>query len=559
MRAILTLRECFSEYALQTGAVNLIDTSPNYGVESESMVGMTLRNLMDANRIAREEIIVTTKIGPLRQGGALDAVKARAAKGRPFANMTLLTPEIGYCWDPEYIEFQLTKTLKTMQLDCIDLVMIDTPELLLPEKSNENVIGQLYRMLQGAMAHLEQEVKRGRIQYYGVSSSILRALHRVSDTPSLSLDMILRTANTLGSGDANKHHFAAVEYPMNLIEPHCAHNDVTTSAEGTAHIWSQMGRDSSVQLMAYEAGLLQFAVRPLNTLIETKDIFTHIPQPQHSLEPTGMLYRLTVPPMHDGAALAPRIKATINGCVGLEQSYALEYSKTVNKPAPPPKASTTPPLPPLPHPKEFCWAQIVIANLSRLDLETFKVSWKVQMKPGITASLATLRKACPDLEFWANNYEKGMNTLAEQYTQVLEINRASELEEFSSALIDCCPSLAENPSLSSKAVRVVGSTLASSTLVGMRTEKYVTDIVYGGGTPESPNSMLPIDPSLLGSIFDAGSRHMDFIRSNLKTQLASEEETAVNARREAAEERIMSEALAPRPPPPPRSSGSNPK
>lgn len=484
---------------------------------------------------------MTTKIGPLIQGAALDPVKQRASKGRPFHNMTLLTPELGYCLDPEYIEFQLTRSLKAMQLDCIDLLMIDTPELLLPENPSENVLGQLYRLLQTTMTHLEEEVKRGRIQHYGVSSSSFSSLHRPGEA-RISLDMLTRTASTLPNS-----HFAAIEYPYNILEPQNAHNDLNTD-DLTSVSWSQQGRGNSVQMHAYEAGLIQLGTRPLNTLIETNKIFTHIPKPSHSIDPTGMLYRLSPVTMHDGAALAPIIKSTINGCVALEQSYALEYSKFTSPALNPQKPGA--PAKEAPHPREFSWAQIILSNLSRLDLATFKASWDHQMRPGLIKSTDALRRARPEMDYWASNYEKTLVALAEQYTKVLETNRAQELQDLTVSLDNACPSLKENASVSSKAVRIASSSFATA-LVGMRTEKYVLDLVYGGGTPEAPAPMTRLDPSLFGSIFDAGARHAQKIRDAIKTQLSLEEEMSVKSRREAAEDKIFSDALAPKKPSPP--------
>jgi hypothetical protein len=521
------------ELALQTGATNVIDTSPNYGTDAEALVGMTLQRLIEADRVSRDEIIIVEKIGPLVSGSTLEPVKQRAAKGRPFQNMTLLSPELGYCLDPDYLDFQITKSLKSLELDTIDLLLIDTPEVVLPEQPSEIVLAQLYRMLQNAMGYLEQEVKRGRIQYYGVSSAVWGAVHR-QDNPKLSFDMVYRTAHTLG--EAN--HFAAIAYPLNMFEPQYAHNDLTASQVTCPQLWSKQGRDSSLQLQAFQAGLIQLSTRPLNGLIPTEDIFTHIPKPANSLDPNGLMYRLASVPNHDGAKLAPIVKATINGCVALEKSYALEFEKykefskwgTAAK-----NVAINGPMPPT---SEFAWTQICLANLSRLDLETFKASWQLQMQPAIKASCAQLRKARPEMDIWATAYERGMESFAEQYQQVLETNKAQELSEFMAFITKGCPSL-DNPTISSRAVRVATSTLVTTALVGMRTPAYVKDITYGGGSNLNPHSMLPIDPSFLGNIFDSGSVHSENIRKSIRAQLALEEEAVVQKRTEEAEERAM--------------------
>lgn len=508
---------------MQTGAVNVIDCGATFGHESEAMVGLTLQRLISEHRISRDELILVDRVGPLLQGSTLEPVKQRAARGRPFQNMKLLTPELGYCLDPEYLEFQISRSLKALQMDTIDLLLIDTPEVVLPQDANENVLAQLYRLLQGAFRHLEEEVQRGRIQYYGVSSSTLSSIHRVGDS-RISLDMLLRTAQTVGE----TNHFGAICYPMNIFEPKSAHNDTTIYPPPETTIWSKQGRDTSVQLVAFNSGLVQFSYRPIGTLIETKDIFTHIPDAPASLNPTGMLYRLSKPPIHDAASVVQFLKTTVNGVVSLEKTYALEYAKTyqadpnteLSLAAASARAPST-----LPHPREFCWAQLILSNLSRLDVETLKASWEMQMLSSLTKSTEALRSVRPEMDSWASNYERGMKQFYEHYLKALESNRLEELKDLETALQKACPAL-DNPSLPAKAVRIVSSTLTTTALVGMRSESHVYDIVYGGGTHAEPFPMTPLDPSILGNLFDVGSRHVQTIRKGIKTQLQTENDLA---------------------------------
>jgi hypothetical protein len=89
---------------------------------------------------------------------------------------------------------------------------------------------RFYDTMGRAFAYLEEEVARGRIQYYGVSSN---ALAVASTAPAyVSLDRLLRTAQSGAFGEAYfrgrgcadrvavspTHHFRVVQYPMNLVE-----------------------------------------------------------------------------------------------------------------------------------------------------------------------------------------------------------------------------------------------------------------------------------------------------------------------------------------------------
>jgi hypothetical protein len=98
-----------------------------------------------------------------------------------------------------------------------------------------------------AFQHLEQEIDRGRIRYYGISSNTFPV---PSDRPDfICLQRVLDMANAVGSG----HHFAMIQFPMNLIE------------SGAALTFNQP--DGATLLTAViRAGLGTLINRPLNAM-----------------------------------------------------------------------------------------------------------------------------------------------------------------------------------------------------------------------------------------------------------------------------------------------------
>ena len=77
----------------------------------------------------------------------------------------------------------------------------------------EEVIDEYHRRIKQAFAYLETEVELGRIQWYGISSNTFpRAEDAIDRT---SLEWVWQSAEEI-AGDA--HHFAVVEFPMNIFE-----------------------------------------------------------------------------------------------------------------------------------------------------------------------------------------------------------------------------------------------------------------------------------------------------------------------------------------------------
>jgi aryl-alcohol dehydrogenase-like predicted oxidoreductase len=78
--------------AALAGGVNLVDTSTNYADGgSEELVGGVVSDLVRAGRVAREAIIVVSKIGYV-QGQNLALAREREATGRPFRAGPASTP-----------------------------------------------------------------------------------------------------------------------------------------------------------------------------------------------------------------------------------------------------------------------------------------------------------------------------------------------------------------------------------------------------------------------------------------------------------------------------------
>jgi uncharacterized protein YyaL (SSP411 family)/aryl-alcohol dehydrogenase-like predicted oxidoreductase len=232
--------------ALQDG-VNVIDTSTNYGGgSSETLVGQVLSTLVASDAIARDEIIVISKVGYV-QGSDLDHARARASSGDGYPDMLEYEDDLWHCIHPHWLERQITRSLERLGLQTLDACLLHNPEYFLQDAARtsdrnvETTRSLFYARVERAFAHLEHEVARGRIAAYGVSSNTIAASS--SDPSATSLERFLVAAER-----AKAVHFRVIQLPLNWVE-HAAADSGGTVAR------------------ARKAGLSVLANRPLNAIV----------------------------------------------------------------------------------------------------------------------------------------------------------------------------------------------------------------------------------------------------------------------------------------------------
>ncbi len=199
------------EEAMRAG-INLLDTSTNYTEGgSETLIGEVLATLALQEVVRREEIVVVTKVGYL-QGAALEAVLGGSAPRPP--EVVAYQPNCWHCLHASELE----ASRERLGLATIDVVLLHNPEYYLVDRHNrsgevtEGDEVELLRRIAAAFAYLEEEVKRGTIGAYGVSSNTFGA---PSEEPTqLSLAGVIAAARAASS----EHHLAVIEMPLNLYE-----------------------------------------------------------------------------------------------------------------------------------------------------------------------------------------------------------------------------------------------------------------------------------------------------------------------------------------------------
>jgi uncharacterized protein YyaL (SSP411 family)/aryl-alcohol dehydrogenase-like predicted oxidoreductase len=248
--------------ALRAGC-NLIDTSTNYmDGESEQLVGSVMQGLIRAGDLAREEVVVVSKIGYV-QGQNLTQAQAREKSGKPYPDMVKYGDDIWHCIHPDFLADQLTLSLDRLGLATLDVCLLHNPEYFL---SHATKLGgtearplpelrvEFYRRLQRAFEYLEGQVQAGRLRGYGVSSNTSTAGADEPGATSLSrmIDAATLAAHKVG---ISSHHFTVLQCPMNLYE---------SGAALVANTGPGNGRTLLEEAM--HAGIAVLVNRPLNAM-----------------------------------------------------------------------------------------------------------------------------------------------------------------------------------------------------------------------------------------------------------------------------------------------------
>jgi len=200
--------------ALSLGC-NVLDTAINYRHQrSERVIGATLRELVGAGTVTRDQVIVATK------GGFIPFESGYAGGMRRYVEETFLKPGIMtaddvaagiHCMTPRYLRHQLDASRRNLDCALIDIYYLHNPETQLAAVGRERFATRV----RGAFEVLEEAAAAGTIGVYGTAT--WNGFRLAPGTVEwLSLRELVEAAREVG-GD--RHHFRAVQLPFNLAMP----------------------------------------------------------------------------------------------------------------------------------------------------------------------------------------------------------------------------------------------------------------------------------------------------------------------------------------------------
>jgi aryl-alcohol dehydrogenase-like predicted oxidoreductase len=197
--------------AVESG-INLIDTAINYRLQrSERTIGTALK-VLSRKGIPRDEVVVCTKGGYLTPDGSMPEDPNRYFFEEYLQKGVFSAKDIAggsHCMTARFLENQLARSRKNMQVDCIDVYYLHNPETQLSEIAPDEFL----KRVREAFVFLESAVARGQLQYYGMATwNGFRQEKSARD--SLQLAEIAAIAREIAG---EKHHFRFVQLPFNLV------------------------------------------------------------------------------------------------------------------------------------------------------------------------------------------------------------------------------------------------------------------------------------------------------------------------------------------------------
>jgi aryl-alcohol dehydrogenase-like predicted oxidoreductase len=193
--------------------INVIDTAINYRAQkAERSVGKAVATLISEGNIERDEVFISTKNGYVTNDADIKE-EFWSYIQREYAKPGIIGPNdisSGYhCMEIKYLDDQLSRSLKNLGFECIDLLYIhNAVEGQIQDISKEIFI----KKLKDVFELYEQKRKEGRIKYYGMAT--WECFRVKSDNPQyLSLYETIQIAKQVGGED---HGYRFIQLPYNM-------------------------------------------------------------------------------------------------------------------------------------------------------------------------------------------------------------------------------------------------------------------------------------------------------------------------------------------------------
>jgi len=192
--------------------VNVIDTAINYRAQkSERSIGTALSELINENSIKRDEVFICTKNGYVTNDGDIQEDFMQYVMrelGQPGIVKEGDISSGYHCMTIPYLQDQLERSLKNLDLECIDLMYLHNAVEGHPEMSKSQFLENLKKVFE----FYEEKRKEGKIRFYGLAT--WECFRATSDNAMfLSLEDVVKLAQDVGGSD---HGFRFIQLPFNL-------------------------------------------------------------------------------------------------------------------------------------------------------------------------------------------------------------------------------------------------------------------------------------------------------------------------------------------------------
>ena len=193
--------------------LNVIDTAINYrSQKAERSVGHAISELIEEKKLNRNEVFVSTKNGYVTNDGDIKEDFWQYVNREYVSKGVIKSNDIssGYhCMTIPYLEDQLNRSRKNLNLECIDLIYLHNPvEGQIQDVSKE----QFMKNLELVFEFYEKKRKEGSIRFYGLATWNCFRVNQ-EDQQYLSLQNVVELAKKVGGSN---HGFKYIQLPYNM-------------------------------------------------------------------------------------------------------------------------------------------------------------------------------------------------------------------------------------------------------------------------------------------------------------------------------------------------------
>ena len=205
--------------------VNVIDTAINYRAQkAERSVGKGISELIQEGKITRNQVFISSKNGYVTndadiQEDFMEYVMRELGKTGIVKEGDITS---GYhCMTTAYLSDQLDRSLKNLDLECIDLMYLHNGiEGQIKDISKDEFLEKLKSVFE----LYEQKRDEGKIKFYGMATwECFRV--KDNDPQHLSLEDIVQMAKKIG-GDEHGFKFIQLPYNMNYDQALLGKNQI---------------------------------------------------------------------------------------------------------------------------------------------------------------------------------------------------------------------------------------------------------------------------------------------------------------------------------------------
>ncbi len=197
---------------IQSG-VNVVDTAINYrSQKAERSVGKAISELTQEGKISRDQIFVSSKNGYLTNDADIELGFWEYVKEEYSQRGIIKEGDVtsGYhCMTSAYLSDQLDKSLKNLDLECLDLMYLhNAVEGQIKDVSKEKFLENLEEVFK----LYEKKRDEGKIRFYGMAT--WECFRVTTENPQyLSLEDTVAMAKKVGGDD---HGFRFIQLPFNM-------------------------------------------------------------------------------------------------------------------------------------------------------------------------------------------------------------------------------------------------------------------------------------------------------------------------------------------------------